>query len=144
MGVTRRSLLKAAATSPLWPSLVEAATLSRYPCLQNVGPNQASVLWTTKEPEECSAVISAASNMHTAWAVRAQSRTYLPAETQVLPAFTLHRVDFTGLEVDTSYYYAIYSRDQNLTPTRLGLAPFRTAPRPGAATNWRWRARRSC
>ena len=103
------------------------------PCLQNVGANQATVLWTTRESFECSAVIAATSNLHADRTIRAQSRTHLPADTQMPTAFTLHRVDFTGLEPDTVYYYAIYSGNQNLTPFRLGVVPFRTAQRPGTA-----------
>lgn len=105
-----------------------AATLARYPYLQNVGPDHATILWTTTDdPGRGEVVATAGGREH-----RAPSavRPFFPEETGLTLVFFLHRVKLTGLSPGTTYAYSI--RINGADPL-AGMVPlsFRTAA-PGA------------
>ncbi|MBM3725430.1 MAG: hypothetical protein FJW40_08405 [Acidobacteria bacterium] len=142
MGNTRRAVLRGAigaATLPLFPQTPGAGvTLVRFPYLQNVRPNRAAVLWTTREAVENAAIwVSADRTFGRPLVVRAESREFAQNQTNLPYRFFQHQAEITGLQANTQYFYRAYAGTRNLTPlTPDGELNFRTAPE--TAVNFRF------
>ena len=137
MSNSRRELLKgalrlAAATPLLLRPLSAATTTTRFPYLQNVRPDRATILWATGDGGIGSVQFSTDSGMAGAVMVPAQSRRFNTAETRMDSAFTQYEAELTGLAPDTRYYYRALVDGQDAAP---GVVPqgqtFRTAPLSG-------------
>src|SRR5258708_33236988 len=83
---SRRDVLKAALAAPFGAALVGAGvTLQRFPYLQNVTSDAASVLWTTRQPGGGSVVFSSDASFSRSAA--ASARQYDPADTGLNATF---------------------------------------------------------
>src|SRR5712692_2921948 len=109
-------------------AVVPAATLVRYPYLQNVRNDRATILWTTAEA-------GAGAN---AWVEYSTDRSFsvsfiaIAAATRFgttvtgLPPYIQYQAELTGLSPNTDYFYHAVVDDQDLAPGDNDLH-FRTA-----------------
>lgn len=122
-----RSLLNGAAGSAVAASRAHAQAnpFLRYPYLQNVSETAATVVWTTEAtgPGEIRFGPTRELTTRTASVVRLQT----PAETHQSKAFHRHAATLTGLQADTTYFYAVFVDGVNLTAG--SELSFRTANR---------------
>src|SRR5712692_3520036 len=129
---SRRDVLKVALAAPFGTAALVGAgvTLQRFPYLQNVTSDAASVLWTTRQPGGGSVVFSSDSSFSRSAA--GSVRQYDPADTGLNVTFYQYQARLTGLPEGTQYFYRILDKDgQNLTP----------APSPSEELRFRTAAR---
>lgn len=98
-------------------------TTSRFPYVQNVGSNRASILWATNEPGFGSAQYSADGvNFNS---VAAKSQFFSRAQTGMAQNFVQYQADVTGLVANTDYIYNLTVDGQDIPV--IGNNRFRTA-----------------
>lgn len=113
--VTRRSVVGGlSATALSQRAGAQTATLVRYPYLQNVGKDRATILWTTLE--EGSGFVEYAADRSYSQSATAQSRRFGTTETGLRFAYYQHQADLTGLRAGTEYFYRVMVDGQDLTP----------------------------
>lgn len=124
---SRRDVLKAALAAPLVGRLAAATiTLERFPYLQNIGHDCATVLWTARQ--RGSGRVEFGSGSY-AQRVNATVREFTPAETGRSFTYYQYEARLTGLREGSEYNYRLLVDDQNLTPasTPADELKFRTA-----------------
>ncbi len=94
--------------------LSQAATLLRYPYLQNVRADRATILWTTRESGEGTVQFSSDSSFSRV--VIARTRSFLPAETQLAATFYQYQAEITGLTISTEYRYRVLVDEEDVAP----------------------------
>ncbi len=91
-----------------------AATLVRYPYLQNLRRSRVSILWTALESSE--GIVRFSTDRSFSSSVNARVRDFRPAETGLVFPFYQYHADLTGLRANTEYFYQVFVNGQNLTP----------------------------
>jgi hypothetical protein len=86
---------------------------SRFPYLQNVSADGASVIWTTGRPGVGVVRYSSDDSLNH-WAV-SKVRELLPSETQFDARVYEHRVRLTDLRAGTRYRYQVFVEDEDIT-----------------------------
>jgi len=128
---TRRDVLKAALVAPLGAAALSGAgvTIDRFPYLQNVTSDAATLLWTTRQPGNGSVAFSSDSSFLRI--APAYMRTFLPAESGRPFTFYQYQARLTPLREGIQYFYRILVDGQNLTPAPSPSEElfFRTAAR---------------
>src|SRR5215470_8016007 len=87
-------------------------SVSRFPYLQNVRNDRASILWATIEPGIGQVNYSA--DGVTFRSVTARSLLYSAADTGTLSGYTQYQADLTGLSPSTDYIYSVNVGGQNI------------------------------
>ena len=105
-------------------ALCQAATLVRYPYLQNVRSDRVTVIWTTREDGAATLRYSADRTLFLTATDR--TRRFGTTETGMSAAYFQHQADLTGLTPGTEYSYQVVMEDETLTPAGDDLR-FRTA-----------------
>src|ERR1700694_4345690 len=130
-GYTRRDVLKAAIAAPLGAAALSGAgvLVDRFPYLQNVTSDAATLIWTTRQPGAGSVTFSSDNSFSRS--VAAVMRTYAPAETTRQFTFYQSQARFTGLRENAQYFYRVLVDGQTLTPAPSPSEElfFRTASR---------------
>jgi uncharacterized protein (TIGR03437 family) len=108
-------------------TLAQAATLSRYPYLQNVASDRATVMWATLESGSGSVRYS--TDQKTWRTAAASRRAFLPAQTGLVFPYYQYEADLLPLSPATDYYYQVMVDGSQLTE----VIRFRTAG-PGPFT----------
>jgi acid phosphatase type 7 len=124
---SRRDVLKAALAAPLVGRLAAATvTLDRFPYLQNISNDRATVLWTARQ--RGSGRVEFGSGNYSQ-RVNATVREFAPAETGRSFTYYQYEARLTGLREGVEYNYRLMVDDQNLTPssTPADELRFRTA-----------------
>ena len=127
---SRREFLKRAAGLTAAPLLLSAAasaaiTAQRYPYVQNVGSDHASVLWTSRDRGVGSLQYS--DGKTEAFAI-SQVRQFDPAQTGLDFVFYQYQADMSGLREGTEYFYRVFIEGNLLTPAPPAVElSFRTA-----------------
>ena len=98
-------------------------TISRFPYVQNVREDRASVLWATFEAGSGQLRYSADGVNFTF--VNARGRTYSRTETGLAYTYTQYQADLTGLSANTDYVYTPYVNGEVVLAA--GETRFRTA-----------------
>ncbi len=94
----------------------QAAKLARYPYLQNVRGDRATVVWTTLESGRGAVQYSTDRSFSCAsCSVTASIREFPPSETGLVFPFYQHEAEITGLRPATDYFYRVMVDGQNLT-----------------------------
>ncbi len=110
----RRQFLKSILGAPFFLGTpARAASLVRYPYLQNVGANQATLVWTTFE--EGTGAVRYSSRRSSPQVRTAVMQEKVPAETQLEFTYYRHKVELRDLEPNTEYFYQVYCDEQSLT-----------------------------
>ncbi len=118
--ISRRELLKncgrgLVALLPGWRrEALGAATLDRYPYLQNVRSDRATILWATLE--NGSGTVRYSSDRTFSRSVPARVREFLPSQTGLLFPYYQYQAELTGLSPGTEYFYQAVLDGQELTP----------------------------
>jgi len=97
-------------------ALIQAATLARYPYVQNVRGDRATIVWTTLESGP--GVVQYATDRGfscTTCFIPARIREFLPSETGLVFPFYQYEAEITGLRPATDYFYRVTADGQNLT-----------------------------
>src|SRR5262245_30659412 len=124
--------LGAVATQQKLPSLyhsdltnedIPTITTARFPYVQNVRNDRASILWATNEPG--TGIVQYSADGVTFAQVVAKSRPFSPNETGLLSSFVQHQADITGLTPNTEYVYRIAVEGTDIPVA--GTPRFRTA-----------------
>lgn len=102
-----------------------ADTFARYPYLQNVGKDRATILWTTFE--EGYGEVEYSTDRSFASSVPASVRAFLPQETLLPFPYYQYRADLAGLLAGGEYYYRVKLDGKELPLPFPPLARFRTA-----------------
>ncbi len=114
----RKCALRKAAAALLWVWLwanpSQAATLWRYPYLQDVRTNSAVVMWATLESG--AGVVQFSIDKSFSRSATAQTRLFTRDETVLPNAITQYEALLTGLSPGTVYYYRVLVDGQDLTP----------------------------
>jgi hypothetical protein len=105
------------------PEPVQAISLSRFPYMQNVRADRASILWATLESGV--GEVTYTSDGVTFHAVPAITRYFSRFETGMEIDYVQYRADLIGLEPDTEYSYAVAVNGQQIGAP--GEMRFRTA-----------------
>lgn len=124
---SRRDILKVALAAPLASRLAAATiTLDRFPYLQNISNDRATVLWTTRQ--RGSGRVEFGSGNYSQ-RVNATVREFPPSETGRSFTYYQYEARLTGLREGVEYNYRLMVDDQNLTPasTPADELRFRTA-----------------
>src|SRR5215831_7948689 len=98
-------------------------TTARFPYVQNVRNDRASILWATYEPGIGTVQYSADGVNFTQ--VVAKSRPFSPNETQLPSGFVQYQADLTGLNPNTDYTYRVVVDGADVP--LAGAPRFRTA-----------------
>jgi uncharacterized protein (TIGR03437 family) len=109
-------------------TLVRAATLSRYPYLQNVASDRATVMWATLESG--SGTVRYSTDQKTWRTAAARISPFLPAQTGLVFAYYQYEADLSPLSPATDYYYQILVDGAEIadgTGTTIQPIRFRTA-----------------
>ena len=109
------------------PTLARAATLSRYPYLQNVAGDRATVMWATLESG--SGTVRYSTDQKTWRTATARIRAFSSALTGLVFTFYQYEADLTALSPGADYYYQVMMDGSQMTE----VIRFRTAG-PGAFT----------
>jgi uncharacterized protein (TIGR03437 family) len=104
---------------------VWAATLARYPYLQNVRSDRATVLWTTLE--KGLGTVEYSTDHSFSRRATARVREFLPSETGLEFAYYQYEVELTGLSPGTEYLYRVTVDGQTMPTPENDEARFRTA-----------------
>ena len=91
-----------------------SVTTTRYPYLQNVRADRASILWATKEPGN--GVVAYSSDGVNYNQVPAQSLPFTAAETGAVSDFFQYQANITGLQPSTNYVYRVSVGGADVTP----------------------------
>ncbi len=113
--------------------LVEGATLRRHPYLQNIGPRQATILWTALEAGEGRVEYSLDPDFAQLLSSHAVRREFAPAETGSASYWHQYRADLAELRPNSEYFYRILVDGEVLKPDGVEVLSFRTA-QPGPFT----------
>jgi hypothetical protein len=97
--------------------------MSRYPYLQDVRTDRASILWTTIQPGR--GQVNYSSDGVNFRSVAAKSRFFSRAETGLPTGYVQYQADLTGLTPNTSYIYSVTVDGQEMATA--GEPRFRTA-----------------
>jgi uncharacterized protein (TIGR03437 family) len=108
-------------------TLARAATLSRYPYLQNVASDRATVMWATLESGSGSVRYS--TDQKTWRTATARIRAFLPPQTGLVFTYYQYEAELSALSPATDYYYQAMVDGSQLTE----VVRFRTAG-PGPFT----------
>lgn len=103
---------------------VPAENLVWKPYLQQLTDTGVIVLWTTKTGSN--SMVQYSTDSTYGFATNGTSRLLTELGTQ------LHRVELTGLQPNTTYYYKIYTEAEDLLPEEI--LTFKTAPQTGSTT----------
>jgi phosphatidylserine/phosphatidylglycerophosphate/cardiolipin synthase-like enzyme len=106
-----------------------AATLVRQPYLQMVGPDRATIVWTTHEPGPSSVAYSKGTG--TPISVAAVSTLFQKTTTGEAADYYQHVATITGLTASTTYQYHVITQNTDLNPPGDRLV---TAPAIGTGT----------
>lgn len=95
-----------------------AATLLRYPYLQNVRHDRATILWTTAEEPTLEGAVeySTDRNFSGSTIVPAVTTRFGTTVTGLSAPYFQHQAELTGLNPGTEYSYRILVDDQNMAP----------------------------
>lgn len=93
--------------------LLQAARLVRYPYVQNVRNDRATILWTTLESGRGAVLYS--TDRSFSRSVTARIREFLPPETGLVFPFYQYEAELTGLRPATEYFYRVLVDGENLT-----------------------------
>jgi hypothetical protein len=125
--ISRRTFLKAiAATSSL--AVARQGPFQRYPNVQNVSANGASISWTTRDP--AASIVRLIDPDGGTRSVPAQMREFDPFQTGMPAPYYQYTASVDHLEPGSSYTYQIYSNGQILPEPFPNSLKFRT-PGPG-------------
>jgi uncharacterized protein (TIGR03437 family) len=127
MNRSRRRFLKIAAggAAASLGSPAHAATIQRFPYLQDVRTDRATIMWCTNE-QNVAAIEFSADPAAPRWTrVPARSREFRPSQTGLSFSFHQHVAEITELRAATQYFYRVLA--DGLLLEADGLA-FRTAP----------------
>src|SRR5258708_5257525 len=104
---TRRDVLKAAIAAPLGAAALSGAavTLDRFPYLQNVTSDAATLVWTTRQPGAGSVAFSSDNSFSSS--APAAVQTYTPSITGRPYTFNQFQARLTGLREGVQYFYRI-------------------------------------
>lgn len=105
-----------------------AATLSRYPYLQNVASDRATVMWATLESG--SGAVRYSTDQKTWRTAAASMRPFLPVQTGLVFAYYQYEAELSPLSPATDYYYQILVDGAEIadgTGTTIQPIRFRTA-----------------
>ncbi len=97
--------------------------------MQQVGANQAIVVWATRESGAASVQFHAGTGPI---ATAAATSTFRPSSSTGIPSYYQHEAILTGLTAATTYQYDL--RLGTADPTPGVIDTFRTAPAPGSGT----------
>jgi len=92
----------------------QAATLGRYPYLQNAGSDRVTVLWTTAE-QPASAVVQYSTDRSYLLAAEAATVRFGTTQTGLSAAYFQHQAELRGLRPNTEYFYRVVVDGQALT-----------------------------
>ncbi len=106
-----------------------AATLVRQPYLQSVGPDRATIVWTTREPGPASITYTTGGNAPVS--VNAVSTLFPKTTTGAATDYYQHVATVTGLAASTPYVYHVIVQGTDLNPLGDRLI---TAPTKGSGT----------
>lgn len=125
MQTERRDLLKVLAclAAPGWAA---PNPLLRFPYLQRVQADRASVLWTSTNPSGGSVTV-VNNEDGTSLTTKAVMRTFPTSETNEAETFYQYRADITGLQPGTLYSYRVAIGGVDIPSPGGGLFRFRTA-----------------
>lgn len=111
---SRRDILKAALVAPLTSRLGAAnITLDRFPYLQNISQDRATVLWTARQKGSGRVEFGLGNYSQR---VNAAVREFLPSETGRSFTYYQYEARLTGLREGVEYNYRLMVDDENLTP----------------------------
>ncbi len=110
-----RAALRFAVVAVGAAALSQAATLARYPYLQNVRSDRATILWTTLESVSSSSV-QYSTDRSFSRSAPARVREFLPAETGLVFPYFQHEAELAGLSAGTQYFYRVIADGENMTP----------------------------
>src|SRR3990172_5987214 len=95
-------------------ALCQAATLVRYPYLQNVRSDRASIMWATLDSGSGSVRFS--SDRIFSLTVPANVREFFPSQTGLPFPFYQYQAELVGLSPATEHFYQVVVDGENLTP----------------------------
>ncbi len=119
----------AAGTSASPAAAQSTVTVVRGPYLQQVGANQAIVVWATREPGTARVEYRVG---NAPWLVETAISTFRSSSATGIPSYYQHEATLTGLGANTTYEYDL--RNSNVDPTPGVVDEFHTAPLPGTGT----------
>lgn len=119
----RLGALALCAAVALW-----AATLARYPYLQNVRSDRATVLWTTLE--KGLGTVEYSTDRSFSRRATARVREFLPSETGLGYTYYQYEAELAGLSPGTEYLYRVTVDGQIMPTPENDEARFRTAGPP--------------
>ena len=113
--LTRRSAVGAlCATALARRAGAQTATLVRYPYLQNVGNDRATILWTTLE--DAAGVVEYSTDRSYSRSAPGRSQRFGTTATGLPFAYYQHQADLRDLRPAAEYFYRVVADGQNLTP----------------------------
>ncbi len=102
------------AVAALVAIVCQAATLVRYPYLQNEGTDRVTIIWTTAE--DGAGTVQYSTDRSFTLTAAATTRRFGTTETGLNAAYFQHTAQLTGLLPDTPYTYRVVLDGQVLTP----------------------------
>jgi hypothetical protein len=126
--VNRRNFLAALAAFSATPRFLFARTqyLVRFPYIQGMGPDRASILWATRDHED--AFVEVSNDGRSYSGVAATARIFAQPEIGNLAPFIQYQADLSGLSADTMYVYRVSTGGEYLAQGRFrtpGSGPFK-------------------
>ena len=126
LGVAGAGTVQPTRTARAATTLSAQLRLVRYPYVQNVADDRATILWATRGAGVATADYFTRQTFPER--VIASTREFLPSETGLSAPFYQHQVELNGLLSNTEYFYRVALNGQNLAP-RDRLLRFSTAGR---------------
>lgn len=110
-------------TSPIaaQQNLTELRLLVWKPYLQQLGPTRVIILWATRS----------GTSPEVRYATDASYSTVASGSSRPVSGAQLHRVELSGLQPDTTYFYKVYTDNEDLLPAEV--LSFQTAPATGSS-----------
>jgi len=114
----RREFLKVACQAAAFPffggALSRAATLVRYPYVQNLRSNRATIVWTTLE--KVAGEVQFSNDRSFSRSAPARTREFTPDDTGMAFTYYRHHALLAGLAAGAEYSYRVLVEGEDLTP----------------------------
>ena len=114
LGVSGAGTLQSARPVSAATKLGAQLKLVRYPYIQNLGGERATILWATRGPGV--STVEYFTRHAFPERVTASSREFLPSETGLSTPFYQHKAELSGLLTGTEYFYRVALNGQDLAP----------------------------
>lgn len=96
-----------------WQAGAQTTALVRYPYLQNVRADRATIMWATAE--NGSGAVQYSTDRSFSGTIMAFPRRFPAAETRMSAEYFQHQADLTGLSPNTNYFYRVLLGERVLT-----------------------------